>query len=429
MTQRLKHRPRKTILLPVVGSVDITPVRDVVDTPAFQLLRSRLQLGEVRTVYPGATHSRLEHSLGTYKWTHRRMLRLEEWNLADKQDLLDARMFGLTHDIGHGPRSHLTDSLVKTGHEHRAVLLLEQLREQIANCGANPNRVIAMMKREDPLHAVVTNTPLGTDKLNYLAIDAYHSGIQGMVSEAPFLDNVYYLEGQLVADAKIFEETDSLSKFYGLMYKRVYHRPAVVVTERFEQRMMSIQLGLTGDEAEYTEEELVVMTDSDLDYHMAHSSNPIVREEHQRLTYREQPYPALVFQDSPYHCHNWAGGRHPMRHCEAPMGLLESKQLSDPNVLYRLEREIEQALGLPLHSVLAAAPVQARRFLPKSCLFLTDNQNILSLEEMAPTLWKALTEEAKRHAVFYLCNYKDDCLKLANDAAIRKVTEIVEQYV
>ncbi len=417
----LKTRQVKEVLLPVTGTVNIRRYRPFIDTPRYQLLRKRLQLGEAHVVYPDAQHPRLGHCMGTGKLTWRRLRRWREWGYVNDQDAVDTEAFGFLHDIGHGPRSHITDPLVSQDHEVRALAYLEELRPNIEATGADPDRIIRMMKREDPLAQAVVHTPLGADKLDYLARDAHHTGMKGMPEEGFFLDYVHFIDGELVADAKIFSNVMLLLQFYWTMYEKVYFRTAVLLTERFIQRMISVLMGQTGEMPEFTESALVEMTDSDLDYHLSHATNPLVREEYQTYLRREQPMPAVVLQLHPYDKQNWVGG-HAMRHLPAPHVLFSAPQLRDPRRLYAIERQIEAALGLPNHAVLAVAPVPARRFEPPSIRFLTDS-GIMSLEDMDPTLWNAQREGSKRYARFYIGTYHDYCPVLAE--AAEKVREIV----
>lgn len=424
----MECRPKKEVILPVFGSVDITRVRPVVDHPLFQKMRQRLQLGEVHVVYPGGRHTRFEHSLGAGKWTWRRARRMVGWEHNLTQEDADAlEVYAFLHDIGHGPRSHMIDPLVSVDHDARGVELVKSLAPQIAECGTDPERIVRMMKREDPSAQIVVDKALGTEKIAYLACDAHHTGIEGMPSEGVYLDHVYWLDNKVVADSKILEEVTLLNRFYYTMYARVYYRTAVVASERCLQRMISVLLGQTGDEPEFSEEELVAMTDSELDTHLANSRNPLIQAQYQRYAERLQPYPALAFQLSPFHEDNWSGG-HKMLHLEAPEALFNNQQLKNPHVLYQIERKIESALGMPNQSVLAAAPVPARRFEPPVVNFLV-NSGVKSLEEMNPALWREQKHEAKRQACFYVCTYLELCPVLATPQAAKQVLDIVLRHI
>jgi HD superfamily phosphohydrolase len=84
-------------------------VMRLVDTPALQRLRYIRQLGHAFLVYPGATHSRFEHALGTYHLTKLALSALaERGELAQvsEEDQLAVRLAALLHDIGHYPFSH-----------------------------------------------------------------------------------------------------------------------------------------------------------------------------------------------------------------------------------------------------------------------------------------------------------------------------------
>ena len=103
----------KQIYDPIHGFIDITPLMQyIIDTREFQRLRYLKQLGAVHFVYPSATHTRFEHSIGV---SH---LAFIMSNHLFKDEIIPetnypiselTRVAGLIHDIGHGPFSHLYD--------------------------------------------------------------------------------------------------------------------------------------------------------------------------------------------------------------------------------------------------------------------------------------------------------------------------------
>ena len=78
---------------------------DLVDTPVFQRLRGIRQLALASLVYPGATHTRFEHSLGVTHVAGRMAERLD----LDPDDRKLIRHAALLHDVGHGPFSHISE--------------------------------------------------------------------------------------------------------------------------------------------------------------------------------------------------------------------------------------------------------------------------------------------------------------------------------
>src|SRR3982750_3596989 len=97
----------------------------LVDTPEFQRLRRIRQLGLAYFAYQAAEHSRFAHSLGAYHLAMRRIARLRlDHQIADEHQSA-VRIAALLHDIGHGPFSHVIESILGFHHEEftiRAVL-------------------------------------------------------------------------------------------------------------------------------------------------------------------------------------------------------------------------------------------------------------------------------------------------------------------
>ena len=80
---------------------------EIIDTPIFQRLRRIKQLSGAHLIYPGAQHTRFEHSLGVMHITSMACQSLLEKSIIPLDQIQNLRFAGLLHDIGHGPFSHL----------------------------------------------------------------------------------------------------------------------------------------------------------------------------------------------------------------------------------------------------------------------------------------------------------------------------------
>src|ERR1700759_1291315 len=100
---------------PLWNNIRLDPLSfELIDTPAFQRLRYVRQLGLAFLVYPGATHSRFEHAIGTYHLARRALGLLEdrgELAAVDGRDCALVRTATLLHDIGHSPFSHALEEI------------------------------------------------------------------------------------------------------------------------------------------------------------------------------------------------------------------------------------------------------------------------------------------------------------------------------
>jgi uncharacterized protein len=171
---------------PLWDNIRIDPVAmRLVDTDAFQRLRYVRQLGLAHLVYPGATHSRFEHALGTYHLASRTLALLDERGemaevRSDERSII--RGAALLHDIGHYPFSHALEEIGALHHEDVAGELLTtgEISRILANAfGADaPGRVHALVRgrSNSPLQGLISGS-LDLDKIEYLKRDALMCGV------------------------------------------------------------------------------------------------------------------------------------------------------------------------------------------------------------------------------------------------------------
>ncbi len=176
-------------------------VKRIIDTPAFRRLSRISQLGMVAFVYPGATHTRMEHSLGVYRNAVEFLQRLSgDDALGRALSEYEVKLFlvaALLHDVGHWPFCHAIEDLRQVGisrHESLARRLITQ--GEIANALNQdwqivPEDVAKLLapppeNNQDSRSTGVSSTallqsmlsgPIDIDKLDYLERDSLHAGV------------------------------------------------------------------------------------------------------------------------------------------------------------------------------------------------------------------------------------------------------------
>ncbi|HIH02449.1 MAG TPA: HD domain-containing protein, partial [Methanoregulaceae archaeon] len=128
----------KSVRDPVHGYIEVEPaLLPIVDAPLLQRLRQIRQLGFAYLVYPGANHTRFEHSLGAMHLARRLSSQLE----LDSCTARTVTAAALLHDVGHGPFGHFFDDHFLNGFK----LTHEDLGRQIIV--RKLGRVIARIRR------------------------------------------------------------------------------------------------------------------------------------------------------------------------------------------------------------------------------------------------------------------------------------------
>lgn len=157
---------KKTIRLPEYDYIGITELEEkIIDTPYFQRLRRIRQSPGVSLVYPGASHTRFEHCLGTMEIAGESIIHIllnskYEGGIAPSIIVFKkikknefarlvqiARLGGLLHDIGHGPLSHtfemfLNLSGIEWSHEDLSMeIIYKKLKPCFNKNKSNPFKV------------------------------------------------------------------------------------------------------------------------------------------------------------------------------------------------------------------------------------------------------------------------------------------------
>src|SRR5205085_4424864 len=99
----------------------------LIDTPEFQRLRRIRQLGLAYFAYQSAEHSRFTHSLGAFHLAARMIAKLRLKYHISEEIQTAVRVAALVHDIGHGPFSHVIESILGFHHEEFTIEAVESI--------------------------------------------------------------------------------------------------------------------------------------------------------------------------------------------------------------------------------------------------------------------------------------------------------------
>jgi len=202
------------------------------DTPEIQRLRRIKQLGFTYLVYPGANHSRFEHSIGTMYLATRlaKNLQLDE----DTKTLI--RSCAILHDAGHGPFSHVSEGVLDSSHEElTSKLIKESHLGDILSEKFSLREILNVISGEGSLGQIISGE-LDVDRMDYLLRDSYYTGVAYGVIDVERLIYNMKLDDGLVLRSKGVQAAESMLLARYFMYPSVYqHHTTRIVNSMFRR--------------------------------------------------------------------------------------------------------------------------------------------------------------------------------------------------
>lgn len=215
------------------GNLPLDPFEiEVLDYPQLQRLRRVKQLGFISLIYPGANHSRFEHSIGTMHLASKLADQLELSK--DDKDLV--RIAGLLHDAGHGPFSHVSEAVLGVNHEEITAFVIEKtsIHDKLSE-KFDTKEIIDIINGEGKLGPIISGD-LDMDRMDYLIRDSHYTGVAyGVIDTERIISNLK-LERELILDIKGVQAAESALTARYLMYPSVYqHHTTRIINAMFRR--------------------------------------------------------------------------------------------------------------------------------------------------------------------------------------------------
>lgn len=223
----------KQIKDPVHGYIEVpTEILPLVDSPALQRLHHIRQLGFAYLVYPGANHTRFEHSLGAMHLASL-LCRHLGFGTAETRTICCA---ALLHDIGHGPYSHASERLMQEYTQFSHDDIREQLKEpilakQFEKNSINSDEVAALISGSHR-YAGIIHGDLDVDRMDYLLRDAHYTGAPyGNFDAERLTKSLAVVDNTIVLNDSGISAAESLLIARTLMGPSVYYHHACRIAE------------------------------------------------------------------------------------------------------------------------------------------------------------------------------------------------------
>ena len=300
---------RKYVHDPIHGSIVIDGLfLDIMGRHEIQRLHSIKQLGLGNMVFPGANHTRFEHSLGVYHLAGRMCEALD----LDEDDTLALKTAGFLHDICHPPFSHTLEELMEriTEKDHmdlardlisgRIQTFMERDRDMfdgvepigtiLEDNGVSVKEVCDLIAypvselggissgqsildyengkpadkqsffgSKDYAHQII-HGPVDADQMDYLMRDAHYTGVDhGAIDMDRLLTQLVLFNGKMALDKGGIIAAEGLMVSRALMYSSVYYHKTVRIVEMMLTKAVEAAMEMGENFSE-----IYLMNDTDL---------------------------------------------------------------------------------------------------------------------------------------------------------------------
>jgi len=246
----------------VHGNVHVSDFElSLLDTPQMQRLRRLKQVGVADLVYPGANHTRFEHSIGTM---HLASEMAESAGLPKHSETI-LRAAALLHDVGHGAFSHESETILssRTGKTHEEIGWERISKGEIA--GLLKAEGIPLPELKDAYFGKgfggLITFGLGADRMDYLLRDSHCTGVAyGVIDYGRLIHTIRMARDGPVVEYGGLEAAESMLIARFLMFSSVYYHHAV----RIASAMLRKACEIAFEEKALTSKQLEEMDDEQL---------------------------------------------------------------------------------------------------------------------------------------------------------------------
>lgn len=242
-----------SIIDPIYGHVRITELEHlIINTQEMARLRRIQQLGLADLAFPGANHTRFEHSIGTLFIADKiaRALGLKE------EEIGKVRIAALLHDIGHSAFSHVVESVLKRNPSYQPVINGRSFHSHemftkyiISNFFHTKPEISAYVKEPksffgeiahiatgdvdaipEPYLAQIISNDIDADRIDFLLRDSYHTGVElGLVDVDQIVGSLSLHNDRIIlGGSKSYDEDMALTAAESMLIARAHHYSAII---------------------------------------------------------------------------------------------------------------------------------------------------------------------------------------------------------
>ncbi|MEM3833054.1 MAG: HD domain-containing protein [Thermoprotei archaeon] len=362
----------------------------IIDTRPFQRLRKIKQTGMVYLVYPGAQHTRFEHSIGTRYVAEQILLTLKINGLEiTKDDEKSLYAAALLHDIGHTALSHSIGDTILGPERHeliaKQIIKHTEINDVLESEGLDPDKISDMIVGKADFLSHIVRGEIDADRLDYLRRDAYYCGVAYGVIDTRIFTEYRVFNDTLAISRKGLRPAESVLFARYLMYNIVYNHKTVRIASTMISR--AIEYALKNNTLRM--EDLYKIGDEEL-------MEILIKSEGEQKRLAELVNERKLFKRAYYQ--DWD---------ETNKDLVKTLLQARSNIALRnkLEEEIANTAGVNLQDVLIDIPELP--ILEEAEVKILTNSNIADIKSLSP-LSEALSSAYKRAWNFAVYTTKEN---------------------